>query len=282
MPKATIIDGKAVAAKVRNEVKERIELLKAQNKRIPCLAVLLVGDDPASTIYVRNKMKACTEVGMLSLPVILPAETSEDALLSKIKELNEDPNVDGILVQLPLPRHIDSQKVTKAISPAKDADAFHPINVGLSRLGEPSFLPCTPSGVIRLLDEYGVEISGRNCVVIGRSNIVGKPVADMLLARNGTVTVCHSKTQNISEYTKNADIIVVAVGKAKMLTGDMIKEGCTVIDVGINRIDGKLYGDCDFISCAEKASFITPVPGGVGPMTIAMLLENTMRAYGSI
>ena len=175
--------------------------------------------------------------------------------------------------------HIDAQKVTKAILPSKDADAFHPQNVGLSRLGEPAFMPCTPSGVIRLLDEYGVEISGKRCVVIGRSNIVGKPVADMLLARNGTVTVCHSKTPDIAEYTKNADIIVVAVGRAKMLKGDMIKEGCAVIDVGINRVDGKLCGDCDFDSCAEKAAYITPVPGGVGPMTIAMLLENTMRAY---
>ncbi|MBQ6183976.1 MAG: bifunctional methylenetetrahydrofolate dehydrogenase/methenyltetrahydrofolate cyclohydrolase FolD [Clostridia bacterium] len=279
MANAVIIDGKAVAQKVRNGIKERIESLKAANKRIPCLAVILVGNDPASAVYVRNKMKACAEVGMLSEQVILPADTSEETLLDAINKFNCDENVDGILVQLPLPRHIDAQKVTKAILPSKDADAFHPLNVGLSRLGEPAFTPCTPSGVIRLLDEYGIEISGKRCVVIGRSNIVGKPVADMLLARNGTVTVCHSKTPDIAEYTKNADIIVVAVGRAKMLKGDMIKDGCTVIDVGINRVDGKLCGDCDFDSCAEKAAYITPVPGGVGPMTIAMLLENTMRAY---
>ena len=279
MANATIIDGKAVAAKVKNEIKNTVDLLAADGKRVPCLTVILVGDDPASAVYVRNKVKSCGETGILSKQMILPADTSEDELLNKIDELNKDDSIDGILVQLPLPKHIDAGKVTKAIDPAKDVDAFHPYNVGLARLGEKTFEPCTPSGIIRLLDEYNVEISGRNCVVIGRSNIVGKPIADMLMKRNGTVTVCHSKTPDIAFFTKNADIIVVAVGKAGTLKGDMIKPGCTVIDVGINRIDGKLYGDCDFDSCAEKAAYITPVPGGVGPMTIAMLLNNTITAY---
>ena len=279
MAKAAIIDGKAVSAKVKGEIKNTVNKLAANGKRIPCLTVILVGDDPASAVYVKNKVKSCGETGILSRQIILPADTSEEEVLIKIDELNKDDSVDGILVQLPLPKHINAEKVTKAIDPSKDVDAFHPYNVGLARLGEETFEPCTPSGIIRLLDEYKIEIAGKNCVVIGRSNIVGKPVADMLMKRNGTVTVCHSKTPDISFFTRNADIIVVAVGKAGTIKGEKIKPGCTVIDVGINRIDGKLYGDCDFDSCAEKAAFITPVPGGVEPMTIASLLQNTMQAY---
>ena len=278
---ATIIDGKATAAEIRAEIKEKVCAIAAANRRLPCLAVILVGDDPASAVYVRNKSRACEETGIISKQIVLPAETSQSELMGIIEKLNADENVDGILVQLPLPRHIDPDAVTKAIIPQKDVDAFHPYNIGLARLGSALFHPCTPAGVIRLLDKYGIEISGKSCVVIGRSNIVGKPVAEMLLARNGTVTVCHSKTKDLRSYTQSADIIVVAVGKPGILTGDMIKEGCAVIDVGINRIDGKLCGDCDFASCAEKAGYITPVPGGVGPMTIAMLLENTLRSYMS-
>jgi len=277
---ATIIDGKLVSAKVRSEIRSQIDELRESGRRIPCLAVILVGDDAASAVYVRNKARACTDTGIISRQITLPGDSPESVLLGHIMSLNADPDVDGILVQLPLPPHINSKTVTESISPEKDVDAFHPVNVGLSRLGAPSFLPCTPAGIIRLLDEYSIDICGNDCVVIGRSNIVGKPVSDLLLARNGTVTVCHSKTKDLSRYTKQADILVAAVGKPRIITGDMIKEGCAVIDVGINRTENGLCGDCDYESCAEKAAFITPVPGGVGPMTIAMLLQNTLTAYG--
>lgn len=276
---AVILDGKATSIKVKSEIKERVDAIVASGKRAPCLAVVLVGEDPASQVYVRNKIRSCGETGITSKQYLLPDTTTEDELITLVKELNRDENVDGILVQLPLPKGINERAVIETIVPEKDVDAFHPVNVGKMFLGLDSFAPCTPSGVIRLLDEYNVEIKGKNCVVIGRSNIVGKPMAMLLLGRHGTVTVCHSKTPDISVYTKNADIVVVAVGKANVVTGDMIKDGAVVIDVGMNRVDGKLCGDCEYESCAAKASYITPVPGGVGPMTIAMLLTNTLKAY---
>lgn len=276
---AVILDGKATSIKVKSEIKERVDAIVASGKRAPCLAVVLVGEDPASQVYVRNKIRSCGETGITSKQYLLPDTTTEDELISLVKDLNSDENVDGILVQLPLPKGINERAVIETIVPEKDVDAFHPVNVGKMFLGLDSFAPCTPSGIIRLLDEYNVEIKGKNCVVIGRSNIVGKPMAMLLLGRHGTVTVCHSKTPDISVYTKNADIVVVAVGKANVVTGDMIKDGAVVIDVGMNRVDGKLCGDCEYESCAAKASYITPVPGGVGPMTIAMLLTNTLKAY---
>ncbi len=276
---AVILDGKATSIKVKSEIKERVDAIVASGKRAPCLAVVLVGEDPASQVYVRNKIRSCGETGITSKQYLLPDTTTEEELISLVKELNTDDSVDGILVQLPLPEGINERAVIETIVPEKDVDAFHPVNVGKMFLGLDSFAPCTPSGIIRLLDEYNVEIKGKNCVVIGRSNIVGKPMAMLLLGRHGTVTVCHSKTPDISVYTKNADIVVVAVGKANVLTGDMIKDGAVVIDVGMNRVDGKLCGDCEYESCAAKASYITPVPGGVGPMTIAMLLTNTLKAY---
>lgn len=278
---AVILDGKAVAAKVKAEVRERVGSLKAEGKRIPCLAVILVGEDPASAVYVRNKKKDCEEVGFVSRGYTLPAETTQDELISLIDELNADDTVDGILCQLPVPKHIDSIAVLERIAPDKDVDCFHPVSAGKLFRGTPAMLPCTPAGVIRILDEYSIDIAGKNCVVVGRSNIVGKPAAMMLLDRNGTVTVCHSKTKCLTELTKSADILVSAVGRANFITGDMVKDGAVVVDVGMNRnAEGKLCGDCDYSSCYEKASYITPVPGGVGPMTRAMLMENTMTAYG--
>ncbi len=277
---ALILDGKAVAAKVKSEVKAKVDALKAEGKRIPALAVILVGEDPASAVYVRNKKKDCEEVGFVSIGYDLPKETTEEELISLIDKLNADGNVDGILCQLPVPKHINSTAVLERIAPDKDVDCFHPVSAGKLFRGTPAFLPCTPAGVIRVLDEYGIEIAGKNCVVIGRSNIVGKPAAMMLLDRNGTVTVCHSKTANLKEVTLGADILVSAVGRASFVTGDMVKEGAVVVDVGMNRnAEGKLCGDCDYESCAAKASYITPVPGGVGPMTRAMLMENTFTAY---
>lgn len=276
---ATIIDGKQISQKVKDEVKREVAAIVERGKRPPCLGVVLVGENPSSQIYVRNKVKDCGETGITSRSFVLPESTTETGLLTLIDELNKDKDLDGILVQMPLPKHIDERKVIEAISPKKDVDAFHPVNVGKIMTGSFIFTPCTPSGVMRLLDEYGIEIEGKNCVVVGRSNIVGKPMALLLLHRNGTVTVCHSKTKNIAEYTKNADILIVAVGKAGLVDGSMIKDGAVVVDVGMNRINGKFTGDCDFESCFEKASFITPVPGGVGPMTRAILLCNTLRAY---
>ena len=275
----TLIDGKEISAKVKKEVAEEVSVYISAGNRAPCLAVVLVGDNEASKVYVRNKKRACELCGITSLEYILDGSTSEQELLELIGFLNNDDSVDGILVQLPLPRQINESHITTAIDPKKDVDAFHPENVGYMHLGAPVFLPCTPAGVMRLLEEYNITVSGRNCVVIGRSNIVGKPMASLLLAANGTVTVAHSKTQDIAEITKNADIIVAACGKPGMLKGDMIKEGATLIDVGITNVDGKLKGDVDFDSCAEKAGFITPVPGGVGPMTIAMLMKNALTAF---
>ncbi len=276
---AEIISGKIVSAAVRENIKAEVDMFCADFGSAPGLAVIMVGDDPASAVYVRNKHKACLDMGIRSYEIKYPADVSECELISKIDELNADENVDGILVQLPLPKSINEEKVLNRIDPTKDVDAFHPENVGKIMLGNYTFLPCTPAGVVELLKYYNVEIEGKQCVVIGRSNIVGKPMAHLLLERNGTVTVCHSRTENLSEITKSADILVVAIGRANFLGADMVKEGAVVIDVGINRLpDGKLVGDVDFDAVEPIASMITPVPGGVGPMTITMLLRNTLTA----
>ncbi len=275
---ANLINGKEIAAQVKAEVAKESEKL-AEYGVTPGLAVIIVGDDPASKIYVRNKKRACEEVGFYSEEFALPEKTSQKELLDLIDTLNKRFDIDGILVQLPLPKHLNEKTIIGAISPKKDVDAFSPFNVGRVMIGEYRFLPCTPAGVMELIKSTGVEISGKNCVVIGRSNIVGKPMAMMLLHENGTVTVCHSKTENLSEITSKADILISAVGKAHFVTADMVKEGAVVIDVGMNNDeDGKLCGDVDFESVEPKAGYITPVPGGVGPMTIAMLMKNTLTA----
>ncbi len=276
---ANIIDGKAVSAAVKAEVAEETARLKDEKGLKVGLAVVIVGNDPASRVYVNNKKKACETVGFQSFEYALDENTTQEQLLDLVNVLNRDDRVNGILVQLPLPKHIDEKAVINAISPDKDVDAFHPVNVGKIMIGEYSFLPCTPAGVMRLIESTGVDISGKQCVVIGRSNIVGKPQAMLLLQKNGTVTICHSKTKNLKEICKTADILVVAIGKAKFITGDMIKEGAVVIDVGMDRDEnGKLCGDVDFESAEKVAGYITPVPGGVGPMTIAMLMKNTLTA----
>lgn len=273
-----IIDGKAISAQIKDEVKERVAGLKAQGKSI-CLAVIQVGTDPASSVYVGNKKKACAYVGIESLAYELAKETTQEELLSLIGELNEKEEVNGILVQLPLPEHIDENAVIRAIDAGKDVDGFHPQSVGALCIGQPGFLPCTPAGIIELLVRSGVEIAGKECVVVGRSNIVGKPMALLLLRENGTVTVAHSRTKNLKEVTKRADILIVAVGKPKMITRDYVKEGAVVIDVGIHRNEGgKLCGDVDYEDVAPVCSAITPVPGGVGPMTIAMLMYNCVNS----
>ncbi len=275
---ARIIDGKAIAQEVRAEWKARADALKARGI-VPGLAVIIVGEDPASKVYVANKVKACAELGLHSEHIVMPADTSEAALLARIAALNADPKIHGILVQLPVPRHIDSGKVLEAISPDKDVDGFHPVNVGALATGNMRFAPCTPYGAMKLLEKSGVSIEGKHAVVIGRSNIVGKPMAMLLLQANATVTICTSKTVDLAKFTRDADILVVATGKPKMISGDMIKPGAAIIDVGINRMaDGKLCGDVDFDSAKEVAGWITPVPGGVGPMTITMLVANTVRS----
>lgn len=252
--------------------------LKSEGKEIG-LAVIIVGDDPASRVYVNNKKKACEYIGIRSEEFALPASTTEEELKALVEKLNNDDTIDGILVQLPLPKHINEETVINTISVNKDVDAFHPVNVGKIMIGNFDFLPCTPAGVMELIKESGIEVEGKNCVVVGRSNIVGKPQAMLLLHKNGTVTICHSRTKNLAEITKNADILVASVGVPEMITGDMVKEGAVVIDVGINRLpDKRLVGDVNFAECAEKAAAITPVPGGVGPMTIAMLMKNTVKA----
>lgn len=276
---AEIINGKIVSAKLREEIAAQVVDFKAKYGRVPGLAVIVVGDDPASAVYVRNKHKACLEVGITSYQIELPDNISEAQLIAKINELNADDSVNGILVQLPLPGTIDEDRIINSISPEKDVDAFHPANVGRIMIGNYKLLPCTPAGIIALMDHYGVEIAGKRCVVIGRSNIVGKPMSLLLTERNGTVTLCHSKTRDIDKICREADIIVVAVGRAEFLKADMVKPGAVVIDVGINRLDnGKLCGDVAFDEVSEVASMITPVPGGVGPMTIATLLRNTLTA----
>ena len=279
---AVLIDGKLVSAKTRDNIKLKVEELKEKHNITPGLAVIVVGCDPASAVYVRNKHKATLEAGMNSYQIEMPEDTSEEELLEKIEELNGDPAVNGILVQLPLPKHISEKRVIAAISPIKDVDAFHPENVGKIMIGDYDFLPCTPAGIMRMLEFYDISVEGKRCVVLGRSTIVGKPMAHLLLEKNGTVTVCHSKTEGLSEITRSADILVVAIGSPKFVTDDMVKPGAVVIDVGINRnSEGKLVGDVDFESVSEIASYITPVPGGVGPMTITMLLENTLLAAKS-
>ncbi|MBP5349786.1 MAG: bifunctional methylenetetrahydrofolate dehydrogenase/methenyltetrahydrofolate cyclohydrolase FolD [Clostridia bacterium] len=276
---ATIIDGKKVSKNIRETLKTETAEFVQKTGVTPGLAVVLVGNDPASAVYVRNKHRACEEIGFYSEVHELPEDTREEDLLALLDRLNADPKIHGILVQLPLPKQIDADKVIRKIKPEKDVDAFHPENVGRIMLGNYHFLPCTPAGVMALLDAYGIDPAGKDCVVIGRSNIVGKPQAFLLLERNATVTICHSRTADLASHTKRADIIVVAIGKPRFLKADMVKPGAVVIDVGINRLpDGKLCGDADFEPITELASAITPVPGGVGPMTITMLMKNTLTA----
>ena len=274
---AVRMDGKALSAKVRGSILAETEELKKQGVT-PGLAGIIVGNDPASEIYVRNKERACEQCGFYSEKYALPEGTTQEELLGLIDELNHNPRIDGILCQLPVPKHINEQAIIDAISPEKDVDAFHPINVGKIMVGNFDFLPCTPAGVMQLLEEYDIDPNGKNCVVIGRSNIVGKPMAMLLLHKNGTVTICHSRTKNLKEVCAQADILVAAVGKSDFVTADMVKEGAVVIDVGMNRKDGKLCGDVAFDEVNEKASYLTPVPGGVGPMTITMLMKNTLKA----
>lgn len=275
-----IIDGKALSQIVKDEVKAEVQELETRYGRKPCLAVIIVGENPASQVYVRNKVKAAAYTGMESRLVELPADTSEEALLQQITALNNDPLTDGILVQLPLPPHIDEEKVIDTISHGKDVDGFHPLNVAGLWQGKDCIVPCTPAGIMRMLDSIGIELKGKKAVVVGRSNIVGKPVAKLLLDRNATVTIAHSRTQDLGEVCRSADVLVVAVGKARLVKGDMIKPGAVVIDVGMNRDEeGKLCGDVDFASAEPVSSWITPVPGGVGPMTIAMLMKNTIACF---
>lgn len=276
---AHIIDGKKISASLRANIAERTAEFTKKTGVRPGLAVIIVGSNQASQVYVRNKHKACAEVGFYSEVHEMPENTTMDELLSKIDELKNNASVHGILVQLPLPAHLDEKAVINAIPPEKDVDAFHPINTGKIMIGDPLLLPCTPAGVMKMLEYEKIDVSGKECVVVGRSNIVGKPMAMLLLGANGTVTICHSKTKNLAEVTRRADILVSAVGKAHFITADMVREGAVVIDVGMNRDEnGKLCGDVDFASVSEKASAITPVPGGVGVMTITMLLENTLTA----
>jgi methylenetetrahydrofolate dehydrogenase (NADP+)/methenyltetrahydrofolate cyclohydrolase len=280
---AKIINGKEIAAQVRAELKSEIQALKEKTGVTPGLDVVLVGENPASLVYVRNKIKACEEVGIKSVQHKLPETTTHEELLGLIKKLNASKDVHGILVQLPLPKQINEEEILEEISPSKDVDGFHPYNVGRLMIGNPVLQPCTPYGVMRLLDSTGVDLSGKDAVVVGRSNIVGKPMALMLLKRNATVTVCHSKTKDLIERVKKADIVVAAIGRAEFIKGEWVKEGAIVIDVGMNRtMEGKLVGDVDFEGASVRASFITPVPGGVGPMTIAMLLKNTVVAASRV
>ena len=274
----TLIDGKLVSKKICDGVSTEVAELNKKGIEA-CLAVIIVGDDPASRVYVNNKKKKCAAVGIKSLEFALPAETTQEELLSLIEQLNADKAVNGILCQLPVPKHIDEKAVIEAIDPNKDVDCFSDINVGKLWTGEAVFMPCTPAGVMEMLKEYGIDPTSKNCVIVGRSNIVGKPLAALMLKANATVTVCHSKTENLSEVCRNADILVAAIGKPEFIKENMVKDGAVVIDVGINRKeDGKLCGDVDFEAVGKKASFITPVPGGCGPMTIAMLMKNTVKA----
>ncbi|MFZ3063596.1 MAG: bifunctional methylenetetrahydrofolate dehydrogenase/methenyltetrahydrofolate cyclohydrolase FolD [Actinomycetota bacterium] len=275
---ATIIDGKRIAQDIKDEVARGVRELKEKRGITPGLAVAIVGEDPASQVYVRGKEKACQEVGIYSEKHALPESVSQGELLCLIAQLNRDNKIHGILVQLPLPGHIDEDRIIDAIDPKKDVDGFHPINVGNLFIGKPTFLPCTPHGIIELLKRSGVEIEGKNAVVVGRSNIVGKPVSILLLQENATVTMCHSRTADLGAETRRADILVAAVGRPEVIKADMVKGGVAVIDVGVNRVEGRLVGDVAFEEVSRKASAITPVPGGVGPMTIAMLMKNTLRA----
>lgn len=274
---ATILDGKMLSKTIKQQIRTEADELSKKGV-VPALAVIIVGENPASKVYVANKKKACEECGFKSEEYALPEETTEEELLQLISTLNNRPDIDGILCQLPLPKHINEEKILLSIDYTKDVDAFHPVNVGKIMIGNFDFLPCTPAGVMELIKLSGIEVSGKECVVVGRSNIVGKPQAMLLLHANGTVTVCHSKTKDLAAVTRRADILIAAVGKANFITKNMVKEGAVVIDVGMNRVDGKLTGDVDFNEVSQIASAITPVPGGVGPMTIAMLMKNTLKA----
>ncbi len=275
----TLIDGKKVSAEIKKQVASETGRLQQQTGKVPGLAVVLVGNDPASAVYVKNKNKTCATMGFQSFSHTLSTDTEEKELLKLIADLNANPEVNGILVQLPLPDHINEQKVLEAIDPKKDVDGFHPVNVGTLTSGGDALAPCTPAGIIEMLDFYKIGIEGKHAVILGRSNIVGKPMASLLLKRHATVTICHSRTRDLPAVARSADILVAAIGKPRFVTPEMVKEGAVVIDVGINRVDGKLVGDVDFDKVAEKAAFITPVPGGVGPMTIAMLMKNTLKAF---
>ena len=277
-----IIDGKRVASQIKENIVAEVRSLKQKTGKTPGLAVVLVGDDHASAVYVRTKNKTCKNLGFQSFENILPANTSESTLLGLIDELNKDERVSGILVQLPLPSHISSYKILEAINPQKDVDGFHLENIGRLVTGNATFKPCTPEGIIQLLDHYKVDVEGKNAVVLGRSNIVGKPISLLLLERNATVTICHSRTKNLSAITKSADILIAAIGKPNFVTADMVKDDVVIIDVGINRVNDKLIGDVDYQSVSKKASLITPVPGGVGPMTIAVLMANTLQAFKNL
>ncbi len=278
---AVILDGRKLSEKIRSSLKEEVERIREKFKRAPTLAVVLVGNNPASEIYVNNKIKACKEVGISSIDKRLPENTSQEELNRVVKELNENPEVDGIIVQLPLPEGLSCREVINYISPEKDVDGFHPLNLGKCVLGmyEEGLMPCTPAGVMEFFKEYKIELQGKNAVMVGHSNIVGKPLANMLLNANATVSVCHIHTKDLKSYTKEADILCVATGVPKLIKEDMVKEGAVVIDIGISRVNGKIVGDVDFERVREKASAITPVPGGVGPMTITMLLYNTVKAF---
>jgi len=279
---ANILDGKKAAQKIRNKLKEKVDTLK-ENGITPKLAVIMVGEDVGSKIYVKNKSKACEEIGIKYEEYLLDENTSMEELLDLINKLNDRKDVHGILLQSPIPKHLDINLAIKAISPDKDVDGFHPVNVGKLVLGQETFVSCTPFGVIKLLEEYNIEMAGKNVVIVGRSNIVGKPLIQCLLNKDATITVCHSKTENVKEITKRADIVIVAIGKAKFLTADMVKENAVVVDVGINRnAEGKVCGDVDFENVSKIASYITPVPGGIGPMTIAMLMHNIVKSASKI
>ena len=273
------MDGKALSLSLEAELKLKVDALREKNARIPKLVVVLVGDNPASQTYVKNKAKACERVGFLSEIIELDGSISQEIVLSTIDRLNRDETVDGILVQLPVPKHLDAKAIVHALDPNKDVDGLHPLNVAKLYENEKGFVPCTPKGIMRLLKEYQIDVVGKHCVVLGRSNLVGRPVAQLLLNENATVTICHSKTQNLSEFTKQADIIVVAIGRAHFLTSKDVNHAECIIDVGINRVDGKLVGDVAYDELVDKVDAMTPVPGGVGPMTIGMLLENTLEAY---
>lgn len=275
-----ILDGKATSQKIKQQVAAEVDKIVASGKRPPCLAVILAGDDKASEIYVRNKQKDCDECGFRSVQIRFGNDVTQQELTDTVRSLGADTDIDGILCQLPLPKGIDKYEILAAIPFTKDVDAFNPYNAGLILQGKPVFEPCTPAGILALLDDYGISVEGRDCVIIGRSDIVGKPLAAMLTARSATVTVCHTRTKDLASHTLRADLIFVAAGRPGLLTGDMIRRGCVVVDVGINRDEsGKLCGDCDFESCNRMAAFITPVPGGIGPMTRAMLMQNTLTAY---
>lgn len=273
-----LIDGKKIANLIKEQLRFEVEKLKLEQNIIPGLAVIIVGEDPASKVYVESKRKACEELGIYSEVIAFPEDITQMDILETIEELNHDPKISGILVQLPLPKHIDESEIISIIKPKKDVDGFHPINVGKLTINEPDFVPCTPLGVMEMLEQSGIDVEGKECVVIGSSNIVGKPTALMLLNKGATVTICHSKTRGIEGVIKRADIVIIAIGKPNFLRGYMLKQGAVVIDVGINKVDGKIVGDADFESISKVAGYATPVPGGVGPMTIAMLMKNTVKA----